>query len=222
MWMRVRCHSHSRPCIRVSCGSFGTIHTMFDLPLALLVLLTGVALLVLGWCGWDERLVAMSSVWRQELRQLTPTFTLLSWTPLPVAVLFLLPAFVWFIAGDIVEAVAITASCSIALGLAFLGKFIFMRARPLDHLTYIGETDSSFPSAHTAGPFAAAFILADVTTSGLLMLVALLAAAAVAFSRIWLQLHFLSDIAGGFLVAYVASYFVTQSSFLPFLLSAFT
>lgn len=94
------------------------------------------------------------------------------------------------------------------LGLNVLLKLLFQRERPpLDgRLVHVGETSFSFPSGHSA--FAGLFF-------GLLGLIALryagrarwagvalcvLAAMAIAFSRVWLGVHYLSDVLGGLAV----------------------
>ena len=78
----------------------------------------------------------------------------------------------------------------------------------------MGEIDSSFPSAHTAGSFAAAFTLAVFWPP--LALVVCVLASLVAFSRMFLEFHFFSDVMGGILLAYFLSTFVLNSDFLIF------
>ena len=93
-------------------------------------------------------------------------------------------------------------------------KPLFMRIRPydlVDHLIYIGEKpwDYSFPSGHTSAAFSVALICfwqLDKKYSWIFMLIAAL----IGFSRLYLGVHYPSDVLGGFLVAFVISYIVNK------------
>lgn len=190
---------------------------MSDVP-AVAMLIGGVVLLLL-WGFWrgDTMIVTLSQRIRGQEALIDAVFRLFSWTPFVVTVLFVLPSAVLLAGAHYRELAAVFVSCSLALGCAFLGKFMIGRTRPLNHLTYIGKRDSSFPSAHTAGSFAAALSMAVFVPQ--LLYTVLVLAGVVAVSRLYLQMHFLSDVAGGLLVAYVAVLFVMRTDFLDFFLS---
>lgn len=89
---------------------------------------------------------------------------------------------------------------------AYLGKFVFHRARP-EHAAYL-EKSASFPSGHAAIAvafygFAAYLVSRRAKTKKvkiLAVLSALIIAVAVGFSRIYLGVHYLSDVWSGYLV----------------------
>lgn len=79
-------------------------------------------------------------------------------------------------------------------------KPLFGRVRPCDlnsavELLVARPLDASFPSGHTAASFAAAFALRAAGSR--LWLPAALLAAAIAFSRLYLYVHWPSDVLGG-------------------------
>jgi undecaprenyl-diphosphatase len=169
-----------------------------------------------GLRGVDDFVVNASARLRKRIPQaLGKIIELLSYTPLVVIVLYFIPLVYIFRQGDTYTAVAFTASCGLALGLAFLGKYIFERVRPFGHTTYLGKVDSAFPSAHTAGSFAAAFAISVFFPEYALAVFVL--ASLVAFSRMYLQLHFFSDVAAGVLIAYLMVKLALGSSLLLFL-----
>ena len=88
-------------------------------------------------------------------------------------------------------------------------KLLFARIRPFDaydFLVPIGKlpTDFSFPSGHTANSFAVALAAVHMLPkkAGIPLVVL---AALVAYSRLYLGVHYLSDVICGFLVALVIS-----------------
>jgi undecaprenyl-diphosphatase len=188
---------------------------MFELDLtAGIIAASFVALALAGLLGLDGVVVRWSERAFGRPTFADQLFRLFSATPLVVTVLFFMPAIYLFTTEQPTAAVALAAACSLALGAAFTIKYLIGRQRPLGHLTYIGKVDSSFPSAHSAGSFAAAFMLAYIWPEFSWLAFGL--AGLVALSRIYLQLHFLSDIAGGILLAYLFSLFVIHSDFLEF------
>jgi len=182
-------------------------------------LIIGFGLLIAGFNGWDQRVGAFVQRAAKRRHDVTMTAQFFSWTPFSVFMLFLLPFFLWWKPGSKIEAIALLSSCAIAVVAAFVVKFVFRRTRPGGLITHYGELDSSFPSAHTAGPFAAAIIIADVLPS--VAFFALAFAAAVAASRVWLGLHFTSDLGGGLVLAYVSAWIVTQNELLAVAISFF-
>lgn len=172
--------------------------------------------MIAGFAGLDDFIVKQNARLRRKIRK--PAGRLietLSYTPLVVVVLYFMPVIYFVKIRDWYTAAALTAACSLALGLAFIGKYVFERVRPFGHTTYLGKIDSAFPSAHTAGSFAAAFSLAIFWPSW--AAVFFLLAAAVAASRMYLQLHFFSDVAAGILIAYLMMKLALGSGLLLFL-----
>lgn len=105
-----------------------------------------------------------------------------------------------------------TRKAGLAVGLALLLEVILCngllkpliaRVRPFDiqtgvELLIAKPTDFSFPSGHTASSFAAASAL--LCQKSRLRLPALLLASLIAFSRLYLFVHFPSDVLGGILL----------------------
>ncbi|MCF7846272.1 MAG: phosphatase PAP2 family protein [Candidatus Peribacteraceae bacterium] len=142
-------------------------------------------------------------------------FRAISYTPFVVTTLFVIPLIFVIKFIDWYSAIALTIACVIATGSAFVIKYIFRRVRPLGHETYLGEIDSAFPSAHTAGSFVAAFTLSIFWPAWSAPFFVL--ASLIALSRIYLEMHFLSDVTGGILLAYVVVNLVLDSPLLTFL-----
>ena len=106
----------------------------------------------------------------------------------------------------------ITALLSLAVGFLItnvLLKNIVARPRPFDAYTEIiplitRPTDFSFPSGHTCASFACALIFFRMLPKKYGALAVILAGM-VAFSRLYLGVHYPGDVLGGFLVAVFAS-----------------
>ncbi|MGN0362628.1 MAG: phosphatase PAP2 family protein [Bilifractor sp.] len=104
--------------------------------------------------------------------------------------------------------------CAVSLGIeAFLVnlvlKLLIARIRPFnafDYLMPIGKlpTDYSFPSGHTANSFAVALVALHMLPkkAGIPLVVL---ASVVAYSRLYLGVHYPSDVICGFLVALIIS-----------------
>jgi membrane-associated phospholipid phosphatase len=142
-------------------------------------------------------------------------FQIFSCTPLIVTILFFIPLLIFLIQKNFYQAVALIINCVLTLGATFAIKFSLQRDRPLGNLTKFGKIDSSFPSAHTAGSFAAAFIVINFWPITIIPVFVL--ASFVAISRMFLQFHFFSDVCGGILLAYVFTNFIFNSDFLAWL-----
>ena len=89
----------------------------------------------------------------------------------------------------------------------FLLKNIVARTRPFDINTAVellikSPTDYSFPSGHTAAAFAIAAALL-ICRNRLFGIPALILAALIAFSRLYLYVHFPSDVLGGMILGII-------------------
>ncbi|MDO5311684.1 MAG: phosphatase PAP2 family protein [Clostridia bacterium] len=87
-------------------------------------------------------------------------------------------------------------------------KNFFARSRPCwlrPELQLLIESpkDFSFPSGHTLSSFISAFIL--LLTKSRLRYAALIGASVIAFTRLYLYVHFPSDILGGIVLAFIIS-----------------
>lgn len=106
----------------------------------------------------------------------------------------------------------ITALLSITIGFLItnvLLKNIVARPRPFDAYTEIiplitRPTDFSFPSGHTCASFACALVFFRMLPKKY-GVPAVILAGMVAFSRLYLGVHYPGDVLGGFLVAVFAS-----------------
>lgn len=88
-------------------------------------------------------------------------------------------------------------------------KPLFARTRPFDINTEIEllitkPTDFSFPSGHTMSSFAAAIVIFDANKR--MGIIALILAALIAFSRLYLYVHFPSDILGGLIIGVINAF----------------
>lgn len=91
-------------------------------------------------------------------------------------------------------------SFAAALVITYVIKFIVARERPLDAIYFFGLPDYSFPSAHAAATFAVVPILDEEYPA--LKWFWILFAVLVAVSRIYLKVHFLTDVLAGILIGY--------------------
>jgi len=128
---------------------------------------------------------------------------------------FLFPAYVVLIIGLWIKknkrlAVYVTAIGLTSTAILFSLKTIFQRHRPLDPLIR-NVTGFSFPSGHSFSSFTfyglIAYILWQTNISKTLKITAsillFLFAAIIAFSRVYLQVHFPSDVVAGFCLSVV-------------------
>lgn len=95
----------------------------------------------------------------------------------------------------------------LALGITFVLKYLVARPRPLVNALQV-ETDYSFPSGHATAVFAP-LILIDKLYPKLKWLWLSLGIL-VLFSRIYLGVHYLSDVAAGALIGYITGIIVLR------------
>ena len=93
-------------------------------------------------------------------------------------------------------------------------KHLVARARPYELFTALRPliplpTDSSFPSGHTTASFAAALSYLRMKP-GMWTALAVLLAALIALSRLYVGVHYPTDVVGGFLVAFIGSWLVCR------------
>lgn len=87
-----------------------------------------------------------------------------------------------------------------SVAVSFFLKLIVARARPLESIAYAGLLDYSFPSMHTLVAFAAIPMLDRNFPK--LRLFWVLFAFFVSLSRLYFNLHYLSDVVAGALIGY--------------------
>jgi len=91
----------------------------------------------------------------------------------------------------------------LALGI----KYVVARPRPSD-LGIMPETEPAFPSAHTVNAFALATTISSYHRKFTIVMYAW--ALLVAFSRVYLGLHYFTDVVGGAILGFVVSYVITH------------
>lgn len=100
-------------------------------------------------------------------------------------------------------------SLGLAMLIAWIIKNLIMRVRP--ELGLIAETGFSFPSGHAAAVFSVYPLLREKfrNFSSYWLVFAIL----ILFSRLYLNVHYLSDVIGGALVGLIAGSFVISKHF---------
>lgn len=180
------------------------------LCLFLLMLLT--ALIKLGWLhSWDQQILARMAAWHTPAGErfflaITELGSLYQLLPAALLVVGLL----WW-RGKTGEARFIGLGLGVTIATTWAIKLLIDRPRPAV-LQMVGEipVGSSYPSAHSAQVLAffwlGALVLAHrfPARRRLFLAVALLVAGLVIFSRLYLQVHFPTDLLGGVLVAIVS------------------
>jgi undecaprenyl-diphosphatase len=105
----------------------------------------------------------------------------------------------------LVFAFIFVATSALALGI----KYVIARPRPSD-LGVIPEVQASFPSAHVANAFALATIFSGYHRKFTIVMFAW--AITIAFSRVFLGLHYFTDVIGGAVLGFVVSYMITRAA----------
>lgn len=130
--------------------------------------------------------------------------------------------FIWIVLGVVLVVFPRTRTCGIGmLGALIMTivvnnlflKNIFMRPRPFEVDTSIrllipAPRDYSFPSGHSASSFAAATVLFHYYHKA--GVVALMVAAIIAFSRLYLFVHYPTDVLGGMALGVLDACLVLQ------------
>ncbi|MDD5086393.1 MAG: phosphatase PAP2 family protein [Candidatus Nanoarchaeia archaeon] len=99
-------------------------------------------------------------------------------------------------------------STTAAYLITYILKFAFARPRPnsIEMSFLLGFNDYSFPSAHAAVAFAMLPILTKEHPKGKWVWIIL--AFLIAFSRIYIGVHYLSDVVAGALIGYITGMFI--------------
>lgn len=104
-------------------------------------------------------------------------------------------------------------SLAVSLAITYLLKFSLQRPRPEQAFgikAAIGETGYSFPSAHAAAAFSALPLFYKVLINWSLIWNVL--AFLIAFSRIYLGVHYLSDVIAGAIIGYAVADFISSQN----------
>lgn len=107
------------------------------------------------------------------------------------------------------NAVTILVPVAISAVVANILKFIINMPRPYEVYPFIEKLSNggspSFPSGHTADAFAFAIALSLVIPKWSVITIALIWASLVGISRMWLGVHFPSDVVAGAIIGMVSS-----------------
>lgn len=114
-----------------------------------------------------------------------------------------------FIGGARKEALVFVAVFVVTNVLALGIKYVVARPRPSD-LGVIPEVQSSFPSAHAANVFALVTTISRYHRKFTIVMFAW--AVAITFSRVFLGLHYVTDVIGGAVLGFVVSYVITRAA----------
>ena len=170
-------------------------------------------------CTWFMQVDQFVTLWAIAHR--APTFNVLMW----MISLIGGHGLVWYVIGatlGIARRMRWAAVVSLFLSLllaAFISdvvlKPLIARPRPfvsLPAVLVIGErpSDASFPSGHAAHAFAGAVMLTSALPTGRWIWLAL--AVLIAYSRMYLGVHYLSDIIGGAVVGTISAVVVRRVS----------
>lgn len=89
-------------------------------------------------------------------------------------------------------------------------KLWIMRPRPYTELSSLivlaTESDMSFPSGHTSTSTAMAYILSSEYQKWYFMLIPII----VALSRLYMGVHYPSDVLGGFILGFIVAYLLER------------
>lgn len=163
-------------------------------------------IIIIGFIGlvisfrYDSQIIVGVIGWRQEW--LNPIVLLFTFYGLTIAIPSLL--IYLFAKKDIIRASLIMLSCSLALEMAFLMKYILKIPRPyqsLDIMNLAEATQTSFPSGHSTFAFAVLPFLSKKTEN--IRFLWIIFAILMAMSRVYIGVHFMSDVVAGALLGLV-------------------
>ncbi|WP_319450215.1 MULTISPECIES: phosphatase PAP2 family protein [unclassified Mycobacterium] len=116
-------------------------------------------------------------------------------------------ALLWWRRSSPTSAVVVVATLAVATGVSTVTKVIVGAQRPTGAVQLLREVDPSFPSGHVTGTLALVGIVAVVVGRGRRLIIRIasasavaVATAAVALTRLYLGVHWLTDIGGGLLL----------------------
>ena len=118
--------------------------------------------------------------------------------------LYALPIMYLYLNNSILAIIQITFFAISTICIGYFLKAVILRPRPHNHVTYLGKTDSSFPSSHASVAFGLAYILSIYLPT--LSIVWIILAMLVGLGRIYIQMHYLSDVIGGIFIGLILAF----------------
>lgn len=109
--------------------------------------------------------------------------------------LFFLPGLHLVIKNEWRTCIIMGISSVIAIIFGYALKMLILRPRPNNYITYLGKGDSSFPSLHALCAFNLAYLLTLFIPE--LTLLWWIIATLIGLSRMYIQVHYLTDVIGG-------------------------
>ncbi len=133
--------------------------------------------------------------------------TMFTYVTLTGDLIFMVFIIIALVVGGARKEALVFAIVFIVVNLLAVGlKYIIARPRPSD-LGIVPEAEASFPSAHAANAFALATTISRYHRKFTIVMFAW--AVAVAFSRVFLGLHYVTDVIGGAVLGVAVSYMIT-------------
>ncbi len=154
--------------------------------------------------SWNPDTIVLKHFNKKSLPKWQWFFVMTAHVGFLFAVLYVLPILYLYGLGEVIAILQMTVFAISAIVLGYLMKALILRPRPHNHVTYLGKSDSSFPSSHTSVAIGLAVIL-HLYLPGLTVLWFFLATL-VGFGRIYIQMHYLSDVLGGIVIGFVFAF----------------